>query len=78
MFSCEFCKIFKNIFSYGTAPVAASRHWEKHYMDKKHHGNVECKSSIHFKLFDLEVNCKINHFAVGSLHLPENFLETPM
>ena len=24
VFSCEFCKIFKNIFSYGTPPAAAS------------------------------------------------------
>ena len=26
MFSCEFCKIFKNIFSYRTLPVAVSEH----------------------------------------------------
>ena len=25
VFSCEFCEIFKNTFSYGTPPVAASR-----------------------------------------------------
>ena len=25
MFSCEFCEIFKNIFSYRTPPLAASR-----------------------------------------------------
>ena len=26
MFSCEFCNIFKNTFSYRTPPVAASEH----------------------------------------------------
>ena len=30
VFSCEFCKIFKNNFSYRTSPVAASEsNWDK-------------------------------------------------
>ena len=29
MFSCEYCKISKNIFSYRTPQVAASRYYER-------------------------------------------------
>ena len=40
LFSCEFCKISKNAFSYRTPPVAASEHtgtWKRSLLSKLVH-----------------------------------------
>ena len=37
VFSCEFCKIFKNIFSYRTSPVTASAHGKQRHSKQKFH-----------------------------------------
>ena len=40
MFSCEFCKISKNTFSYRTPPVAASEHWNFERMISTHNFQI--------------------------------------
>ena len=45
VFSCEFCEIFRNIFSYRTLPVAASRRifFVLHHSFQIHHKNILVK-----------------------------------
>ena len=45
VFSCEFCEIFKNTFSYRTSPVAAS--------EMSLHRNVDEKNKISINILDL-------------------------
>ena len=63
VFSCEFCKISKNVFSYRTPPVADSVYWWHHsivqfWIPKK-------RSPIVNKTFSLDVFRVVSFFMKG-------------
>ena len=69
VFSCEFCEIFKNNYSYRTPPVAASQRAAEAYSEPCQTFKIESfvkivnRKTLHLRCFDRVLNMRLRRIS---------------